>query len=193
MSKSLGNVVVPGDIINGSAHQQQQQQAGQAKQKGGKNKDKQQKKKKKKKKGGKGASPVFATPYGVDVARCWVASTDYSKDILLGTTVIGNASEALRKIRNTCRFMLGNLSIGADEETGNAAANTEDMQRIGELLMERWMAPPLALDADNAWAVDKFLLARLYKFQVEVEAAYTSGNLSKVPKAVNPRTCDCLQ
>jgi isoleucyl-tRNA synthetase len=47
--------------------------------------------------------------YGVDVLRTWVASSDYTNDIYVGKTVLGNVRESVRKFRNTARFMLGNL------------------------------------------------------------------------------------
>jgi isoleucyl-tRNA synthetase len=47
--------------------------------------------------------------YGADVVRLWVSSVDYSNDVLIGSTVLKQLSDASRKIRNTARFLLGNL------------------------------------------------------------------------------------
>ncbi len=47
--------------------------------------------------------------YGADVVRLWVSSVDYSTDVLIGTTVLKQLSDASRKIRNTARFLLGNI------------------------------------------------------------------------------------
>jgi isoleucyl-tRNA synthetase len=47
--------------------------------------------------------------YGADVVRLWVSSVDYSNDVLIGSTVLKQLSDAARKIRNTARFLLGNL------------------------------------------------------------------------------------
>ncbi len=47
--------------------------------------------------------------YGADVVRLWVSSVDYSTDVLVGPTVLKQLSDAYRKIRNTARFLLGNL------------------------------------------------------------------------------------
>jgi len=47
---------------------------------------------------------------GADVMRLVYASLDFSSDMNLGPTIYGAVSEAYRKIRNTCRFMLGNLA-----------------------------------------------------------------------------------
>ncbi len=47
--------------------------------------------------------------YGADVVRLWVSSVDYSTDVLIGSTVLKQLSDASRKIRNTARFLLGNI------------------------------------------------------------------------------------
>lgn len=46
---------------------------------------------------------------GVDVMRLWIASSDYTRDILVGEDVLKYTAESLRKLRNTMRFMLSNL------------------------------------------------------------------------------------
>lgn len=47
--------------------------------------------------------------YGADVLRFWVASVDYWNDVYLGPVVLAQAAEGVRKIRNTARFILGNV------------------------------------------------------------------------------------
>ncbi|MGP0128149.1 MAG: isoleucine--tRNA ligase [cyanobacterium endosymbiont of Rhopalodia musculus] len=49
-------------------------------------------------------------PYGADVLRLWVSSVDYSSDVLIGQNIIKQLSDTYRKIRNTTRFILGNLN-----------------------------------------------------------------------------------
>ena len=46
--------------------------------------------------------------YGADILRLWVASSDYTSDIHLSPEILKQLSEVYRKIRNTCRFLLGN-------------------------------------------------------------------------------------
>jgi isoleucyl-tRNA synthetase len=88
MSKSLGNVILPSDIINGTL----------AKKKGGgSNKAPNNKKK------------DDSSAYGADVLRLWVAASDYSHDLALGDTVVEKISNTVRKLRNTIRFALGCL------------------------------------------------------------------------------------
>ncbi len=47
--------------------------------------------------------------YGAEVLRLWVASEDYRDDIRISDEILKRLSEAYRRIRNTCRFILGNL------------------------------------------------------------------------------------
>lgn len=64
MSKSLGNVIAPEEVIN---------------------------------------------RYGAEILRLWVAAEDYRDDIRISAEILSRLSEAYRRIRNTCRFLLGNL------------------------------------------------------------------------------------
>lgn len=48
--------------------------------------------------------------YGADILRLWVASLDYRVDVRLSKDILKQLSEAYRKIRNTARYILGNLS-----------------------------------------------------------------------------------
>jgi len=51
-----------------------------------------------------------ANQVGADVLRMWVASVNYENDVPLSDEILKQASENYRKIRNTFRFMLGNLN-----------------------------------------------------------------------------------
>jgi isoleucyl-tRNA synthetase len=64
MSKSIGNVVVPNDVMK---------------------------------------------QLGADILRLWVASVDYQADVRVSDKILKQVSESYRKIRNTFRFLLGNL------------------------------------------------------------------------------------
>jgi len=46
---------------------------------------------------------------GADILRLWVSSADYRGDVAASENIMNQAAEAYRKIRNTCRFILGNL------------------------------------------------------------------------------------
>ena len=47
--------------------------------------------------------------YGAEILRLWVAAEDYRDDIRISQEILSRLSEAYRRIRNTCRFLLGNL------------------------------------------------------------------------------------
>lgn len=47
--------------------------------------------------------------YGADILRLWVASTDYRNDIRISEGIIKSLTESYRRIRNTARYLLGNL------------------------------------------------------------------------------------
>ena len=48
-------------------------------------------------------------PYGSDVLRLWASSVDYTSDVLVGKTILKQLGDVRGKIRNTARFLLGNL------------------------------------------------------------------------------------
>jgi len=64
MSKSIGNVVAPKEIID---------------------------------------------KHGAEILRLWVSAADYKDDIRISNNIVKQLSDAYRRVRNTCRFMLGNL------------------------------------------------------------------------------------
>ncbi len=60
---------------------------------------------------GNGIAPSeIVDKYGADILRLWVASSDYHADIRVSPEILKQLSDAYRKIRNTARYMLGNLS-----------------------------------------------------------------------------------
>ncbi|MCP4023619.1 MAG: isoleucine--tRNA ligase, partial [Desulfobacteraceae bacterium] len=65
--------------------------------------------------------------YGADVLRLWAASADYRQDISISNNIIKQLSDAYRRIRNTCRFMLGNFS------DFNPAKDLQDIGKMSEL------------------------------------------------------------
>ncbi len=48
--------------------------------------------------------------YGAEVLRLWVSAADYRDDIRISQEILAHLAEAYRRIRNTCRYLLGNLS-----------------------------------------------------------------------------------
>ena len=59
---------------------------------------------------GNGIDPSEITDkFGADILRLWVASSDYHADIRVSNDILKQLSEVYRKIRNTARYILGNL------------------------------------------------------------------------------------
>jgi len=48
--------------------------------------------------------------YGAEILRLWVSASDYRDDVRISENILKQLSDAYRRIRNTCRFMLGNLN-----------------------------------------------------------------------------------
>jgi isoleucyl-tRNA synthetase len=66
---------------------------------------------------GNGVDPLkIIKQYGADILRLWVTSTDYFSEHRIGDEIIKNQAEAYRKIRNTMRFMIGNLAEFEESE-----------------------------------------------------------------------------
>jgi isoleucyl-tRNA synthetase len=74
---------------------------------------------------------------GADILRLWVSSTDYSGEMAVSKVILQRSADAYRRIRNTARFLLSNLT-GFDPT-------------------QHLLAPELMLDLDR-WAVDRTLL-----------------------------------
>ncbi|MBC1552550.1 isoleucine--tRNA ligase [Listeria booriae] len=87
MSKSLGNTMLPGKVIN---------------------------------------------QLGADIVRLWVASVDYQADVRISDNILKQVSEVYRKIRNTMRFLLGNL---ADFTPADNAVAYEDLREVDQYLL----------------------------------------------------------
>ena len=74
--------------------------------------------------------------YGADVLRLWVSSVDYSADVPLGPGIVKQLADVYRKVRNTARYLLGNLH----DFDPRPQAEGGDAVPIAELpLLDRWM------------------------------------------------------
>ncbi|MCH8189678.1 MAG: isoleucine--tRNA ligase, partial [Proteobacteria bacterium] len=68
--------------------------------------------------------------HGADILRLWVVSSDYTEDLRIGPEILQRQVDAYRKLRNTLRFILGNLNGFSDAERVEPA----DMPEL-----ERWV------------------------------------------------------
>ncbi|MDR0978291.1 MAG: isoleucine--tRNA ligase [Endomicrobium sp.] len=104
------------------------------------------------------SSEQLITKYGADILRLWIASSDYREDIRISDEIIKGLGEAYRKIRNTLRFLLGNIC------DFNVRKSLPLKQRQN---------------------IDKYALSRLQQVISSSSAAYESYEFHKVISAVN--------
>jgi len=150
MSKSLGNVVNPLQVIEG------------------------------------GNNKKLEPAYGADVLRLWAASVDYSGDVSIGANIIKQTFESYRKLRNTARYIIGNLADFVPE--GQEGSNAVPYDELPS--MDKWMLGRLSAvlrevdDAMNEYQFNRatqellrFATADLSNFYLDVakDRLYISG------------------
>uniref|UniRef100_A0A8C3KRE5 Isoleucine--tRNA ligase, mitochondrial n=1 Tax=Calidris pygmaea TaxID=425635 RepID=A0A8C3KRE5_9CHAR len=93
-------------------------------------------------------------PYGADVLRWWVAESNVFTEVLIGPVVLNAARDDINKLRNTLRFMLGNMA-GFNPETD-------------------------AIPPSEMYIVDQYMLHLLQDYGSKVTEAYKEYDYSKV-------------
>ncbi|WP_058998058.1 isoleucine--tRNA ligase [Leptolyngbya sp. NIES-2104] len=73
-------------------------------------------------------------PYGADILRLWVSSVDYTTDVPIGKNILKQMSDVYRKIRNTARFLLGNLH---DFDPAKDAIAYEQLPELDRYMLHR--------------------------------------------------------
>ena len=73
-------------------------------------------------------------PYGADVLRLWVSSVDYSSDVPLGKNILKQMADVYRKIRNTARFLLGNIH---DYDPAKDAVPYDQLPELDRYMLHR--------------------------------------------------------
>ncbi|MGX9188276.1 isoleucine--tRNA ligase [Stenotrophomonas rhizophila] len=91
---------------------------------------------------------------GADILRLWIASADYSNEMSLSQEILKRNADAYRRLRNTARFLLGNLD-GFDP------------------------AQHLVAPADMV-ALDRWIVHRAFEVQEKIKAAYTGYNMAEI-------------
>src|SRR5512145_79294 len=74
---------------------------------------------------------------GAELLRLWVAAEDYRDDVRLSKDILDRLTEAYRKIRNTIRFLLGNLDGFSPERDSVATERMLEMDRYALILFRR--------------------------------------------------------
>jgi len=72
--------------------------------------------------------------YGAEILRLWVAGEDYRDNIRLSEEILQRVTEAYRRIRNTCRYLLGNLN---DFDPINDSVSYEQMEELDRWALNR--------------------------------------------------------
>ncbi len=99
--------------------------------------------------------------YGADVLRLWVSSVDYSADVPLGPGIVKQLADVYRKVRNTARYLLGNLhdfDPRPESDGGNAVPYAELP------LLDQWMLQRTAALIDSVSAdFERFEFYRFFQ------------------------------
>jgi isoleucyl-tRNA synthetase len=96
---------------------------------------------------------------GADILRLWVASVDYQSDVRVSDAILKQVAEVYRKIRNTFRFLLGNL---ADFNPASDAVAYENLREV-----------------------DQYMLVKLNKLIKYVREAYENYEFAGIYHAIN--------
>lgn len=108
---------------------------------------------------GNGIDPMeLINEFGADILRLWALSSDYTSDVSISKGIIKQVAEVYRKIRNTARFILGNIS---DFDVNNPVSY-EELQEI-----------------------DKWALTKLNKLIEDCSNAYDGYDFKKAYQAIN--------
>ncbi len=101
--------------------------------------------------------------YGADVLRLWAASVDYQNDIPLGQALLAKTADAYRKIRNTIRYLLGNLYDFNPHENAVAPAPHS---------IDAWMQSKI-----NTWSAEVYASYDRYEFHNVFKLLYEFCNV----------------
>ncbi len=110
--------------------------------------------------------------HGADVLRLWVSSVDYKNDIRFSPALLANISDAYRKIRNTIRYLLGNL-YDFNPQTDSVAAAPHSIDAWMQSKLDTW-----AKDVTTAYDTYEFhnVFKGIYEFcNVEISAIYAKA------------------
>jgi isoleucyl-tRNA synthetase len=102
--------------------------------------------------------------HGAEILRLWTSSADYREDMRISNEIIARLVEAYRKIRNTCRFLLGNISDADPSKMNLNDISREDLPEIDRLALS--MLQSLVEKVDNAYKTFAFyeVYHAIYKF-----------------------------
>ena len=112
------------------------------------------------------APQSITNKYGAEILRLWSSSADYREDMKISNEILARLVDAYRKIRNTCRFLLGNIN-DLDPATANLhSMKKEDFSEIDRLALS--MLQNVIRKVSNAYDTFSFyeVYHAIYKFCV---------------------------
>ncbi|MBN6150918.1 isoleucine--tRNA ligase [Xanthomonas sp. AmX2] len=95
---------------------------------------------------------------GADILRLWIASADYSNEMSLSQEILKRNADAYRRLRNTARFLLGNL---------HGFAPAAHLLPLAEMV-----------------ALDRWIVHRAYELQERIKAAYERYDFAEIVQAL---------
>ena len=105
---------------------------------------------------GNGVDPVdVAKRLGAEIIRLWVASVDFREDVAASENLMNRVGDNYRKLRNTLRFLLGNLH---DFDPATNAVSFVEMEKLDQYILTR----TASLDAKIRKGYDEFEFHRAY-------------------------------
>ena len=109
---------------------------------------------------------------GAEIIRLWSASVDYTQDVRISKDILKQVSETYRKIRNTFRFLLGNLYNGSFNNKTDLVAyeNLEELDKYMVLKFEKVVAK--VLDYYENYQFNSITTELINFFNVELSSFY---------------------
>ena len=150
---------------------------------------------------GNGIDPIqVSEKLGADILRLWVSSAEYKADIRISDNILQQMSEVYRKVRNTFRFLLGNLK---DFNVNNHRVEFENLNEIDQYAMIRLQRLiDRTTDAYNRYdfhivfhSIHNFCTIDMSAFYLDIlkDRLYTNAPDSQTRRAAQTVLYDVLQ
>jgi isoleucyl-tRNA synthetase len=107
--------------------------------------------------------------YGADILRLWVAQSDYSDDLRIGKEIINSTVDNYRKLRNSIRWLIGNLAHRKADET----VDYRDMPELEQLILGKLKdLDVLVREAYEAYDYKRIVAALSNFMNIDLSAFY---------------------
>ena len=96
--------------------------------------------------------------YGADILRVWVASSDYGEDLRIDKSILSQHAESYRKIRNTFRFILGNIKDDFKKQNYNEV-NVKELPELEQFILHKIFE----INKSVKYNLENYTFHKLYK------------------------------